>query len=153
MKPGSTLMEKRTQIFQAVFVMIINDKDQIAMIRRANTGYMDGMYTLPSGHIDEGEPATKAVIREAKEEVGASIAPKDLRFAYVFHRDSGDRIYVDFYFTANKWKGNLANIEKNKADKFGWFDLDKIPDNTIPYIKKAISHIRSDEYYGEDGWK
>jgi len=39
--------------------------------KRASTGYMDGMWDFAiSGHVDENETETLAVIRASKEEIG-----------------------------------------------------------------------------------
>jgi 8-oxo-dGTP diphosphatase len=40
-------------------------------MKRAGTGFGDGAYSLPSGHMDGGETAARAAQREAAEELGA----------------------------------------------------------------------------------
>lgn len=79
--------------------LIIRQDDKVLLIRRANTGYYDGMYALPAGHVDGNEPAHRAAIREAKEEVGVTIHEEDLRFVHVMHRvaEEGDHERVDFF--------------------------------------------------------
>lgn len=143
--------DNRNKIFAAVYLLLVRDK-KVAMIRRFNTGYQDGNYTLPSGHIDAGESAIAATIREGKEEAGVEVSEDDLKLAHVIHRNSTDRIYVDFYFAANKWKGEPTNLEVDKADDLSWFDFDNLPDNIIPDVKLAISQWDSDDFYSEVGW-
>jgi 8-oxo-dGTP pyrophosphatase MutT (NUDIX family) len=43
------------------------------MLRRVNTGWMDGYYGFPAGHKETGESFLDCAIREVKEEVGLDI--------------------------------------------------------------------------------
>lgn len=121
------------------------------MLRRANTGYMDGMYSLVAGHIDGNEALTAATVREAKEESGVTIAPEDLRLKVTMHR-RGDDERLDFFFEPAAWTGELQNMEPGKCDDLSWFPLDALPENTIPYIREAIRCYREDVGYSEVGW-
>ena len=49
-----------------------NGKKQILLSKRKNTGYKDGEYELPGGHLEENEDLYEAMIREAKEELDTS---------------------------------------------------------------------------------
>ena len=57
-------MSTRYTFISAVHLILIN-KNKVLLLRRLNTGYEDGNYSLPAGHIDQAETATQAVIREA----------------------------------------------------------------------------------------
>ena len=46
--------------------VIIQRGDKVYMIRRQNTGYMDGYYAFVCGHVEQGESLKQAGIREAK---------------------------------------------------------------------------------------
>ena len=48
---------------------ILEKEGKILMIRRYNTGFADGMYTLPSGKVDLEETFVEASHRETLEEV------------------------------------------------------------------------------------
>jgi 8-oxo-dGTP diphosphatase len=129
--------------------------NKILLLRRFNTGYEDGKYSVVAGHIDENETARQSMIREAKEEAGIEIKPEDLGVAHIMHRKgrSSGNERIDFFFVANQWAGAPKNLEPHKCDDMKWSELDKLPDNTIPYIKKAVGCFLNNELYSEHGWE
>ena len=74
----------------AVHLFLIED-NKILLLRRFNTGYEDGNYSVVAGHIDGGEDVYTAMIREAKEEAGITIEPKNLEAVQVMHRKKINR--------------------------------------------------------------
>ena len=125
---------------------------KILMLRRANTGWQDGNYSLVAGHAEENEAITTATIREAKEESGVEIKPEDLQLKVVMHRID-DREQLDFFFEPTKWQGKIKNVEPDKCDDLSWFSLDNLPPNTIPYIREAIRCYRGGIIYSEFGFE
>lgn len=136
----------------AVYLLLIKD-EKILLLRRFNTGWNDGNYSLASGHIDGNEPAEAAMIREAREELGIGIKPEDLEFAHVSHRYAPDCEYIDFYFTASQWQGEPHNAEPNKCDEVAWYDLDALPENVVPNVKEVIEHYANKRPYSIFGWE
>jgi ADP-ribose pyrophosphatase YjhB (NUDIX family) len=141
----------RFKLIASVYVLFVKD-GKILMLRRANTGYMDGMYGLVAGHLDGNESLTAATAREAKEEAGVVIAPADLRLKLTMHRRD-DREQLDFFFEPAAWTGEPVNMEPGKCDDLSWFPLDALPENTIPYIREAIRCYREGVGYVEVGWE
>jgi 8-oxo-dGTP diphosphatase len=137
--------------YAAVYILFVKDH-KVLMLRRFNTGYQDGLYSFPAGHVDGNETLRAAAAREAKEEVGATIKVEDLEFKLVMHRQAGDREYIDFAFLAKKWEGELENKEPEKCDDVSWFSLDEIPEKTIPYVKEVIRCYREGIAYAEFGF-
>ena len=141
----------------AVHLFLVND-GKILLLRRFNTGYEDGNYSVPAGHVDGKERVSTAMLREAQEEAGIIIDEKDLRFAHVMHRishgthPSGTDERIDFFFEAVRWQGDPIIAEPNKCDDLSWFPLNNLPSNVIPYIKTALENYQKHISFSEFGW-
>ncbi len=125
--------------------------DKVLLLRRSNTGWQDGKYSVPAGHVELGESVTNAAIREAQEEVGVTLRPGDLAVVHVMNRNS-DEQRIDFFLVPSRWSGELANCEPDKCDDLRWFPLDALADNVIPYVRQALTYYRSGVMYSEFGW-
>ncbi len=123
---------------------------RVLLLRRANTGYEDGNYSVVAGHLDGGESVTQAAIREAEEEVGAVLHPTGLKVVGVMHRVSDDE-RIDFFLAATSWDGAPVNREPEKCSELRWAPLDALPVNTIPYIRRALENFRRDVWFSEMG--
>ena len=121
------------------------------LLRRYNTGYEDGNYSMVAGHIEGGEELKTAMIREAREEAGIEISPSDLEVVGVIHSVT-DGEYFSFFLKASDWMGEVSNMEPDKCDDLSWFDINDLPDNTIPYIRQAIENYRRSEWFTSFGW-
>ncbi len=144
------MSKERLKIIPGIYLVLIKD-NKILLLRRYNTGNDDGNYSLVGGHVDDGEAYKDAMIREAKEEADIEINSADLNAVHVLHRQqSGNRI--DVFFMANNWTGKPRVAESEKCDDVSWFDIDNLPDNTIPFIKQALKHIRKDVFYSDFGF-
>lgn len=144
----------RHQIIPASYLILMRE-NKILLLRRFNTGYKDGQYSLVAGHVDEGETFTDALIREAREESGLEILRTKIKTVHVMHRrsdfDGSQR--VDVFHLVKDFNGEPKNIESHKCDDLSWFDIDHLPENTIPYIRVAIENIKNGIIYSEHGWK
>lgn len=147
------MKNERHSIIPSVYLIIRNEKGQIPFLLRQNTGFKDGQYCLISGHVEQGESFFVAMLREAKEEVGIDLSPKDLEVDHVMHRLSGNSERVDAFITASKWDGEVLNAEPDKSVKIGWFSEDELPENTMDYVQFALAQIKEGTAYSEYGWK
>lgn len=127
-------------------------EDQVLLSRRYNTGYRDGEYSVPAGHLDGGETVVAAAQREAHEETDVQINPSEIAFAGVMHRQEGDE-RVDFFVHVRVWRGEPINAEPDKCDDLRWFDIESLPDNTVPYVRKAIQNFLEGIAFDEFGWE
>ena len=61
----------------AVHLLLVKD-DRILLLKRYNTGYEDGNYSVVAGHSDGGEDLKTAMIREGREEAGIEVSHANL---------------------------------------------------------------------------
>lgn len=134
----------------SVYLFYIRD-GKILLSRRLNTGYEDGKLSLPAGHVEEDEPLTAALIREAKEEVGMNFKQSDLTLVHVMHRKEAD-IRMDFFFTVADSLQEPKNMEPQKCSELLWCPIERLPSDVIPYIREAIMCYRKKIFFSEIGW-
>jgi 8-oxo-dGTP diphosphatase len=144
------MAQERFKVVPATHLFLMRGKE-ILLLRRYKTGWMDGSYSVPAGHIEGNETARVAIVREAKEEVSIALAQEDLKFAHIMHRYTNDRSNerVDFFFAAEKWQGDIKNGEPEKCDDLSWFNIDSLPKNMVPYVRAAIEKFRAGVPYSE----
>jgi 8-oxo-dGTP pyrophosphatase MutT (NUDIX family) len=126
--------------------------DQILLLRRYNTGYEDGNYSVVAGHLDGGETVKQAAIREAKEEAGVLLKEEDIEIVGVMHRKANDE-RVDFFAHVRNWEGAIQNLEPHKCDDLRFFSFNELPANIIPYIQRAIDNFKENRWFDSFGWK
>lgn len=122
-----------------------NNKDEILLLLRQNTGYLDGFYDLPGGHVDANEDIFDAMIREAKEEIGIDILRENMKIIHIYHHYKKNML--KFVFGVNKYLENLVNNEPEKCKELKWFEIDDLPENIIPKIGDEILSMKNGVYY------
>ena len=140
--------------FYGAVYLILLDGRRVLLLRRANTGFEDGNYSLIAGHVEVGESAMAAMIREAREEAGITLALDDLTHAHTQHRRSAaGRLYFDLYFSARHWVGEPTTAEPSQCDDMRWFDLTNLPSNLTPFVRLVLAeHLPRASAYSEWGW-
>ncbi len=142
------MIKKRFHFFVAVHAFFIKS-GKVLLLKRANTGYMDGFYSVPAGHVDGGESISTAMNREIDEEVGITLG-KPLEPYLAMHRlISANEERIDYFFKIRKWIGNPQNLESNKSSSLEWHDCNNLPKNTIPYVEFALNAVLEKRHFVE----
>ena len=126
-----------------VHTLIFNEADRMLLLRRKDTGFMDGYLGLPGGHVLAGETISNAAMRECKEEV--CIETKELQPLIVMPFLNG----VDFIFEAHEWNGVAEIGEPAKCSEIGWFPTEKLPEDVVPFVTKALELREQQVWYHE----
>lgn len=131
---------------------ILRKGNQILLSRRFQTGYEDGKYSFPAGHVEFGETFTDCCVRELEEEIGVEIKKEDLKLCHIMQRYSNKSLKenrIDVFYFVDKWVGEIKNLEPEKCDDLAWFDMDNLPANTITYIKKFVKNVQNNIIFSE----
>ena len=126
--------------------------NKILLIKRKNTGYEDGKFAFPAGHVSENESLKTAMVREAKEEVVLDLKKQDLQFLTVMFKKA-EKKYVNFYFFCEKYQGEAQNGEPDKCEEIGWFDIDHLPENMAQIERRIINDYKNNIVLDEYGWE
>ncbi|MDP3995137.1 MAG: NUDIX domain-containing protein [bacterium] len=141
---------ERNKAIPACYLILEKDGNILMMLRQ-NTGYYDGHYVLPSGHLEAGELPVDCLMREAKEEIGIDIDRASVRLAHTMYRtkidETGDR--ADYFFTAYSSGEEPINCEPDKCVEIKWFPKNALPENIMHHVGIALERIAHGETYTE----
>lgn len=135
--------------------LILRRGDAILLGQRQNTGFADGAWHMPAGHLEADDPGARAaLVREAHEEIGVDIKPHEdtARHVHTMHHYTNEG-RLALFFEVTDWDGEVTNQEPTKCARWNWFGLDALPDPMLPYGAEALSHYRSGSGYSERGWR
>ncbi len=141
---------ERFRCLIAVHLFLFREK-HILLLRRYNTGYADGQYSVIAGHLDGNEEIKTAMIREAQEEANIEIVPQNLEVVGVMHRKAADE-RIDFFLVATSWTGTIMNNEPAKCDDLRWFPLNELPENMVPYVRRELQNHLTGTWFDSLGW-
>lgn len=127
--------------------LILRRDDEVLLSLRKGTGWRDGWWSLPAGHVEDDESALAACLREAAEEIGVVVRPDDLVPLCTVHRtgqrgDPNDE-RVDFFFAAENWTGEPTNLEPDKCGALGWYALKDLPSPVVDPVDKVLAGLLS----------
>lgn len=147
------MVKERYQTKVAVFLILArmknDNKKEILLQKRINTGYMDNMYDFAaSGHLEKGESLVESVIRETKEEIDVVVSKENLKLINVQHHYKEDYIRVFFY--TEKYVGTPKINEPNKCGDLSWFDINQLPENVIPANKRVLDCFGKETYLDKE---
>jgi ADP-ribose pyrophosphatase YjhB (NUDIX family) len=132
-------------------MLILADGDSVPLALRDGTGYADGLWNLPSGKLEAGEDVVRAVIRESREEVGLCIGPVEVRMVVALHhRNPGGAARIGFFFEVASDPDRQG--EPAKCARLGWFPMDRLPAETVPYTAAGVDLYRRGIAFGLHGW-
>ena len=144
-------MEKRNKLPISV-QLILEKQNKILLMKRKNTGYEDGKYALPGGHVEANEEIRMALLREVKEELGIDLDIQNIEFYKVINRKiNSQQEYIDFIFKANHWSGKITNKESDKREEIIWVNKKELPENILNFIPELFKNDKS--IYLPYNWK
>ncbi|MBD3280779.1 NUDIX domain-containing protein [Candidatus Dojkabacteria bacterium] len=129
-----------------VGVIIQNEDARILLIQRLNNG---GIWSIPGGHLDQGETFEEAAIRECKEELNITVKnPKvvGVRNNIDWYKKSGTHA-VSIILLVNEWEGEPKSQEAEKIGEVVWTDPNNLPEPHFDGSKEGVKQFLNDKFY------
>ncbi|MFJ2774163.1 trifunctional class I SAM-dependent methyltransferase/NUDIX hydrolase/VOC family protein [Streptomyces sp. NPDC087300] len=129
--------------------LILRQDDKVLLARRANTGYGDGLWNLPSGHVEDGEDVRAALLRETREEIAVDLAPDDVRVELVMqHRSPSGAPRTGWFFAAeHRAERAPVNAEPDKCAELAWYPLGALPRDMVAYCRAGLAAWQAGERF------
>ena len=116
-------------------VCAVIEKDGKILLVKRNHEPFNGCWALPGGHIDFGETAEHAVIREVKEETGLNFTPKFLGYRDEIYKDINWHGEVLLFYGKTQGK---EKIDGKEIIDIKWFDTEEAKN-----MELAFEHEKS----------
>lgn len=122
---------------------IEDGRGRILLGRRADTG----AWALVSGINEPGEEPAATIVREALEETGVAIVPRELVSVQADRRvityENGDRVqYLELLFICEVADGAAcAHVADEESLEVGWFDRDHLPEPLSETTRERIGLV------------
>jgi 8-oxo-dGTP pyrophosphatase MutT (NUDIX family) len=150
-------LESMTLLVAAV---IVHDKatNRVVLLQRSeNAKFAQGMWDLPVGKSEAGEPITETAVRELYEETGLTVKPESLRVAHIIHGAWGVEApngFLTVVFAAHEWTGEPENREPRKHSQVRWVDANDIPESFVDTTASALhGYLSARSQVSLDGWR
>ena len=127
----------------------VGRQQEVFLLRRANTGFMDGYYALPGGHQQVGESVSQAANRECREEAGVEA---DLKAVCVMPYRTGHQQGLNFLFEAHAWRGVPGICEPALFDDCLWSAMDHLPQPHAAWLPNALLARQAGDWFVEFQW-
>jgi ADP-ribose pyrophosphatase YjhB (NUDIX family) len=103
------------------------------------------LWSLPKGHIEEGETPEEAALREVQEETGiVSVIEKSLGVIDFWFMAGGKRIHKTVHHYLFRENGGVLAAQESEVDEVAWFPLAEIVDRlAYPDEKKLIARTNA----------
>lgn len=140
----------RFAVVPAVYLVLVRQGaagPEVLLQQRSGTPFMSGWWACAAaGHVERGESALQAAVREAREEIGVGVDPGELSLLATLHRTCAlpDPLEqrVDLFLTLRRWDGQPRVAEPEKSAGLAWFPLEDLPERVVPHERQALEHLR-----------
>ncbi len=130
--------------------MILKDSRGRILVGRRKTEYAP-YYSIPGGHLEEGESFEQCGIREVLEETGIAVLPGNISVVGITNdletfRESGKH-YISVILLSERFEGEPELKEPEKCSGWIWADPEDLPEPHFEASRKGISCLLKSCFY------
>lgn len=128
-------------------VIIQNSENKILIGKRK--GSHSPYYSIPGGHLENGESFEEAAIREVFEETSLRIKnPKVVNVTNNLRTyKEENKHYISVNLFVNQFEGECKLMEPDKCDGWMWCAIEEIPNPQFDASEYAIDCFKKGEFY------
>ncbi|MGW6154321.1 NUDIX domain-containing protein [Streptomyces sp. NPDC055144] len=142
------MSERYTSVVD-VLMLPYREDGRMPLLRRARGQYAAGQLTVVGGHLEEDESPLEGAIREAEEELGIQISPRDAEFCGLFQFVAADGTRrLGTVWVTRSWQGTPINNEPQKHAELLWAEPGDPPEDCHPYTRGVLRHFVAGSMYG-----
>lgn len=118
----------RASLF-VVAVALVDAAGRVLVQQRPAGKQMAGLWEFPGGKVEPGETPEAALVREATEELGVTIAPDALRPLTFASEPLADRHLLLLLYLCREWSGEPQALD---ATALAWHTPSELRDLAMP---------------------
>ncbi len=128
-------------------VIIQNERNEILIGKRK--GSHSPFYSIPGGHLENGETFEEAAIKEVFEETGLKIVnPKVICVTNNLRTYRNEnKHYISVNLFTRYYEGDLEVREPEKCESWGWYALTNIPQPHFDASEFAVECFLENQFY------
>ncbi len=120
------------------FTCTVDPGGRLLMVRHERLGVV--RWELPGGHVEPGESAAEAAIRETVEETGVLVTPGRV-VADCLHRWRGRGVQIVYFEAAPQLPAELGTTDP-RIKEVAWIDpADLVPEETSALSWSVVQHV------------
>ena len=135
------------RVAAGVAAAVFDGKGRVLLGKRAD----NGLWGLPSGHVEPAETVEEATIREVREEMGLEVEVERLVGVYsdphsqTFAYPNGEVVHFVTSCFRCKATGGMARADGVEASEVAFFATDDLPDDLLPMHPRWLSDALSSQ--------
>lgn len=129
--------------------VMIQNKEGLVLLGLRKGSHGSGEWSFPGGHLEMGETIFQTAKRETKEETSLDVDEFELISVAdeMRYLKSDGKHYLNIGVKGLYNGGEPVVMEKDKCEKWEWFDLNNLPTNLFEGTELTINNFKSQVIY------